>query len=325
MTAQDDDTARSVLVTGGAGYLGALAVDALADHGVERIVTIDVRDPDRPRPGTTHVTADVRTADLPGLMADHAVDAVVHLAAIVNPPPGMSEQTLHDIEVGGTERVLEACVAAGVGHVTVSSSGAAYGYHLANRGRFLTEDDPVRGSAHFAYSKHKAEVERLLAGYRRRHPDLGQLVLRAGTILGEGTSNLITDLFEKRAVLGLRGVDVPFVFVWDHDVAEVIARGVTGGITGVFNLAGDGVLTLADIARIEDKRLVALPPGLLARALGLLRAARLTQYGPEQVDFLRYRPVLANDALKRAFPGLPRRSSAEAYEIYRTGREARRG
>ncbi len=126
-------------------------------------------------------------------------------------------------------------------------------------------------------------------------------------------------------MLGLRGVDVPFVFVWDQDVAEVIARGVTAGVTGVFNLAGDGALTLAEIARIEGKRLVALPPDLLARALGLLRAARLTQYGPEQVDFLRYRPVLANDALKRAFPGLPRRSSAEAYEIYRTGRESRRG
>ncbi len=318
-------TARSVLVTGGAGYLGGLAVEALAEHGADRIVTVDVRDPRHPHPGVTHVTADVRTVDLAALLADHEVDAVVHLAAIVNPPPDMSEQTLHDIEVGGTERVLDACVHAGVDHLTVSSSGAAYGYHLSNRGRHLTEEDPVRGSAHFAYAKHKAEVERLLAGYRRRHPRLGQLVLRPGTILGESTSNLITDLFEKRVVLGLRGVDVPFVFVWDRDVAEVIARGVTERITGVFNLAGDGVLTLADIARIEGKPLVALPPGALARGLGLLRAVGLTQYGPEQVDFLRYRPVLANDALKRAFPGLPRRSTAEAYEIYRTGREARDG
>lgn len=319
----DGVSVRSVLVTGGSGYLGALAVEALADHGVDRIVTIDVRAPRHPHPDATHVAADVRSVDLPALLADHEVDAVVHLAAIVNPPPGMSEQTLHDIEVGGTERVLDACVQAGVGHVTVSSSGAAYGYHVSNRGRRLTEEDPVRGSHHFAYSRHKAEVERLLAGYRRRHPRLAQLVLRAGTILGAGTSNLITDLFEKRVVLGLHGVDVPFVFVWDRDVADVIARGVVDRITGVFNLAGDGVLTLADIARIEGKPLVALPPGALARALRLLRTVGLTPYGPEQVDFLRYRPVLANDALKRAFPGLPRKTTAEAYEIYRTGRETR--
>ena len=48
------------------------------------------------------------------LLGDHAIDTVVHLAAIVDPPPGMDAATLHDIEVGGTRRVPEACVVAGV-------------------------------------------------------------------------------------------------------------------------------------------------------------------------------------------------------------------
>ncbi|NIS30078.1 MAG: NAD-dependent epimerase/dehydratase family protein, partial [Actinobacteria bacterium] len=85
----------------------------------------------------------------------------------------------------------------------VASSGAAYGYHETNRGRRLTEEDPVRGSTRFAYSRHKAEVEELLAAYRRSRPDLAQLVLRPGTILGEHTSNQITDLFEKSVILDL--------------------------------------------------------------------------------------------------------------------------
>jgi UDP-glucose 4-epimerase len=312
-----------VLVTGGAGHVGHLALQALAAHGADPLVSLDVRARTEPLDGVAAVTGDLRHLDLADLLDRHRVGAVVHCAAIVNPPPGMSEAELHDIEVGGTERVLEACLAAGVEHVTVTSSGAAYGYHLANRGRWLTEDDPVRGSDAFAYSRHKAEVERLLARYRRVHPELGQLVLRPGTILGAGTRNQITDLFERPAVLGLRGTDVPFVIVWDWDVAEVIARGVVERVTGTYNLAGDGVLTLADIARIEGKRLVPLPPQLLARALGVLGRMGLTQYGPEQVDFLRYRPVLANDAMKRAFPGLPRRSTREAYEAYRQGRDRR--
>lgn len=310
-----------VLVTGGTGHVGRLALAALAAHGAGPLVSLDVREPATRRDGVTYVTGDVRTVDLVALLEAHEVGAVVHCAAIVTPPRGMSDQELHDVEVGGAARVLEACVAAGVGHVTVTSSGAAYGYHLANRGRWLTEDDPVRGSDAFAYSRHKAEVELLLAGYRRVHPELGQLVLRPGTILGAGTSNQITDLFEKPVVLGLAGIDVPFVIVWDQDVAEVIARGVVERVTGTFNVAGDGVLTLADVARIEGKRLVALPPGVLVRALRWLRRLGLTQYGPEQVDFLRYRPVLANDALRRAFPGLPRRTTREAYEAYREARD----
>lgn len=313
-----------VLVTGGTGHVGHLALEALVAHGVGPLVSLDVRAPaGGGLEGVTYVTGDVRTLDLPGLLDEHHVGAVVHCAAIVQPPPGMSEAELHDIEVGGTERVLDACVAAGVDHVTVTSSGAAYGYHLANRGRWLTEEDPVRGSDAFAYSRHKAEVERLLARFRRLHPELGQLVLRPGTILGAGTRNQITDLFEKPVVLGLAGTDVPFVIVWDRDVAEIIARGVVDRVTGIYNVAGDGVVTLADVARIEGKRLVPLPAGVLVRALGWLSRFGLTQYGPEQVDFLRYRPVLANDALKRAFPGLPTRTSREAYDVYRRGRDTR--
>ncbi len=311
-----------VLVTGGSGYLGSLVVARLAEEGLD-VVALDVRPPAQEAPGARYVTADLRETDLAALIAEHGVGSVIHLAAIVNPPAGMSEQTLHDIEVGGTQRLLEACVAAGVGHVTVSSSGAAYGYHLANRGHLLTEEDPVRGSDEFAYSRHKAEVERLLAQYRRVHPGLGQLVLRPGTILGEATHNQITDLFEGRAMLGLRESDIPFVFIWDQDVVEVIVRGVLDQVSGSYNLAGDGVLTVADIAEIEGKRLVRLPAGLLVRALGLARRLRIGQYGPEQVDFLRYRPVLANDKLKRDFPGLPTKSSREAYEVYRVGRQSR--
>lgn len=312
----------SVLVTGGAGHLGRLVVPALAGRGVEHIVTLDVRSHPATAAGL-HVTADIRTADLNALLADHDVEAVVHLAAIVDPPRGMTEQTLHDIEVGGTERLLQACVDAGVGHVTVTSSGAAYGYHLSNRGRRLTEDDPVRGSDAFAYSRHKAEVEALLARYRRIHPHLGQLVLRPGTILGADTANLITALFEGPVILAPAGTRVPFVFVWDGDVAAVIAHGVTAGVTGIYNVAGDGTLSLREIARIEGRRVVPVPAGLLVRALALGRRTGLSRYGPEQVDFLRYRPVLANERLKAAFPGLPSRSTRETYEVYRRGRAGR--
>lgn len=310
----------NVLVTGGAGYVGGLALRALAEHGHERLVSLDVREPTDPQPGVTYLTDDIRTGDLPGLCTQHDIDAVVHLAAIVNPPPGMDEATLHDIEVGGTEHVLATCVEVGIEHVTVTSSGAAYGYHLANRGRWLTEDDPVRGSDEFAYSRHKAEVERLLARYRRVHPELGQLVLRPGTILGAGTDNQITDLFTARFVLGLSDTDVPFVFIWDQDVAEVIARGVTQRVIGTYNLAGDGAVTMREIAAIEGRPYLPLPGSVVSCALGVLDRFGLTQYGPEQVDFLRYRPVLANDRLKQDFPGLPRRSSREVYELYRTNR-----
>lgn len=310
----------AVLVTGASGYVGALAVEALTAADLGPVVALDLRPSAAPRAGVVEVTGDLGEVDLPALLRDHGVGAVVHLASIVEPPPGMDPATLHDIEVGGTRRVVEACVAAGVDHLTVTSSGAAYGYTPRNRGRLLTEDDPVPGHPRFAYARHKAEVEALLADARRTHPQLGQLVLRPGAILGPGTDNQITALFTGRVVLGLSDTDVPFVFVHDRDVARVIATGVVQRTTGVFNLAGEGVLTLREIAAIEGVRYLPLPPSLVRAALAVGHRARLVRYGPEQVDFLRYRPVLDGSAARAAFPNEITHTTADCYAAFREGR-----
>ncbi len=312
-----------VLVTGGSGYLGSLTVAGLVDADVAEVVALDVRAPRRPVDGVDQVTGDLREVDLAVLLRERAIDRVVHLAAVLDPPPGMSAAELHDIEVGGTRRVVDACLAAGVDHLTVASSGAAYGYTPDNRRRPRVESDPTPGHPRFAYSRHKAEVEALLRTVRREHPELGQLVLRPATVLGERTDNRLTRLFTGRVVLGLAGTEVPFVFIWDRDVVEVIVRGVRERVTGVFNLAGDEVLTLADIAAIEGRRHLAVPPVLLTAGLRVASAARLVPYGPEEVDFLRYRPVLDNSALKAAFPGLPRLTTPEVYARFRAGRRER--
>lgn len=311
--------ASTVLVTGGTGYLGSLVVQRLAEQGAE-VIALDVRPPREPVPGVEYVIGDLRTTDLPAVIAEHGVGAVVHLAAIVEPPKGMTEAELEDIEVGGTQRVVDACVAAGVQHLTVTSSGAAYGYYARNDGRALTEDMPVTGSAEFAYSRHKAQVEALLARARRQHPQLGQLVLRPGTILGAQTDNQITALFTGRVVMTLRETDGPFNFVWDADVADIIVSGVTRGRTGIYNVAGEGVMTMRDIAKAEGSRVVAIPAEWVRTGLGVMRRFGVGRYGPEQVEFLLHRPVLDNTRLRRDFPGLPSKTTREVYAIFQQGR-----
>jgi UDP-glucose 4-epimerase len=316
----DDGLRRRVVVTGATGYLGAQAVDALAAAGHE-VVGVDVRSPTGKLPdGVVSRILDVRDPALAELLAEHRAQAVVHLAAIVEPPRGMTDAEVRDIDVGGTRNVVAACVATGVGHLTVTSSGAAYGYHPSNAGAWLTEDAPLRGHDRFAYSANKRDVEVLLADARREHPALAQLVLRPGTILGPTTQNLITALFERRLVLDLAGADVPFVFVLDRDVVEVIVRGVAERRTGAYNLASDGAVTLAEVARRLGKPRLPIPVPVLRGALATLQPMRLARYGPEQVDFLRYRPVLANDALKRDFPGLPTRTSRQVFDTWARGR-----
>jgi UDP-glucose 4-epimerase len=314
-------TGKRVFVTGGAGYLGGLLVASLAPRSqageFECVVASDVRDVpgDKRLSGVEYVVHDVRVPGLDTVLAARRIDTVVHLAAIVTPGARSNRALEYAVDVLGTRNVLEACVAAGVRQLVVSSSGAAYGYHADNPD-WLTEGDPVRGNEAFAYSHHKRLVEEMLAQYRHDHPSLRQVVLRVGTILGETTRNQITALFDKPRLLAVRGARSPFVFVWDRDVTGAIEHAIRTNAAGIYNVAGDGALGIEEIAARLGKRCLHLPAGLLRVALAVLHALRLTQYGPEQVDFLRYRPVLSNRRLKERLGYVPRMTSAEVFELY---------
>jgi UDP-glucose 4-epimerase len=257
-------------------------------------------------------------------VATHHIDTVVHLAAIVTPGKDANRAFEYSVDVEGTRNVLQACVAHGVQHIVVSSSGAAYGYHADNPA-WLTEDMPLRGNESFAYSHHKRLVEEMLAQYRQTHPQLAQTVLRIGTILGERVNNQITALFEKPRLLAVQGSDSPFVFIWDDDVTGAIAHALSGQApSGCFNLAGDGALTIFEIAQRLNKRTRVLPAWLLQTALFIGHRLGISRYGPEQLDFLRFRPVLLNTALKTRFGYTPHKTSAQAFEAYMATRQIQR-
>lgn len=310
---------KTVLITGAAGYLGTIVLAELFSKRQfeSRIIAMDIREvpPPRRRAGIQYLCQDLRSSQLSSTLRDNRVATVVHLAAIVTPPKGMTREQQYDIEVNGTKNLLQACLAASVRKIIVSSSGAAYGYHADNPAR-LSETHPLRGNRDFAYAYHKMLIEALLAHYRNEYPQLQQVVLRLSTILGETTDNQITDLYKKPFVLAARGSASPFVFVWDRDVARCVVQAIRSERTGVFNVAGDGALTLHELATILRKPVLALPAGLLRFVLHSLRMLHLTQYGPEQLDFLRFRPVLDNTRLKEEFGFVPAKTSREVFEYF---------
>ena len=310
-------TTRRILVTGADGFLGRGAVAALARQGVPMLVAADVREvpAERRLPGVTYVVLDVRDPALAQTLTTHAIDSVVHLASIVTPGKGSNREFEYSVDVLGSQNVLDACVATGVKHIVVSSSGAAYGYHADNPA-WLRETDALRGNEVFAYSHHKRLVEEMLAQSRVDHPALAQTVLRIGTILGERVDNQITALFDKPRLLAIRGSESPFVFIWDEDVTGAILHALRTQRAGCFNLAGDGALPLREIARRLGKPVLELPAGLLRTALAVGSTLGVSRYGPEQLDFLRFRPVLLNTALKDVLGYVPGKTSAEAFDAF---------
>jgi UDP-glucose 4-epimerase len=303
-----------ILITGGAGMVGHALVKALA---CEDVVVTDLASTNVPK-GMKFRRMDVTGSDPDTVIGEEQPDVVVHLASIVTPPSGMTREQAFTVDVTGTRNVLAACLAHGVKRLVVTSSGAAYGYHPDNPVP-ITEDTPCRGNPEFAYADHKRQVEEMLADARRDHPDLAQVILRVGTVLGPGTDNQITALFHRKRLLAIRNSDSPFVFIWTQDLARIVERAATTGPAGIYNVAGDGWLSVDDLAKALGKPVLRLPAWALKAALAVAHPLGLSRYGPEQVRFLQYRPVLDNDRLKHVFGYSPELTSAEVFDLWKDG------
>ena len=307
---------QRILITGAAGYIGHQLGNRLADDC--QVIGTDLRSRDDVA-FPIHIL-DVRDSGLADLLQREQITHVVHLASVLQ--ASKDRQRDYDIDVKGTRNVLDCCLKAGVQHLTITSSGAAYGYHPDNPA-WIDETDALRGNQEFAYSDHKRLVEEMLAEYRQDHPELQQLIFRPGTVLGADTRNQITELFMAPRILALKGSDSPFVFIWDQDVIGAMEMGLRESRTGIYNMAGDGALSMREIAARLNKPLRTLPVWLVKIALQIAQW-RGKPTSPAQVKFLQYRPVLSNRRLKEEFGYPLSKTSAEAFEYYVESSGARR-
>jgi len=269
MTADHDPAAGpfptlTVAVTGPTGDIGRSLLRVL-EHSprVGRVVAMARRPFDPAAEGLTKT--EYRRADVLDPGAVHEVidgaDVVVHLAFMIM---GGARDTT-EINLTGSRNVFNAAIAAGASRLVYASSVAAYGFGPDNP-PILTEDMEPRGAARHDYSAQKAELEEtlreLLAG-----TDTDAYVFRPCIVAGPDAITLLetipyVQLRGKMPSAVLRALEllpalkpvlpdpgVPFQLVHHDDVATALEAAVHGrGAPGIYNLAADGTLTMADLA-----------------------------------------------------------------------------
>src|SRR5690606_24270703 len=123
--------------------------------------------------------------------------------------------------------------------------------------------------------------------------------------------------------LALRGSDSPFVFIWDQDVIAAMEMGLRQSRTGIYNMAGDGALSMREIAARLDKPVRTLPVWLVRVGLQLAQSRGGTT-SPAQVRFLQYRQVPSTRRVKEEFGLGPSKTAAETLAYFAQCSGARR-
>lgn len=291
---KDSSVASAVAVTGAAGFVGSRLVSALTAAGVRRIVGLDVRDPVRLAPGLEHHLVDVAGRELESML--RGVDAVVHLAAVVDPI--VDDALMARVNVEGTRRVLDAATRVGVRKIVRVSTAAVYGAWSTNAVP-LTEDSPLRPSPGFGPAVHAAEVERLLHEWQLDHPDVVVTVLRAAPVLGAGAQHLFARLLAGRHRPRVRGEGAPVQVLHVDDLVRALVRVTVEDHPGVFGVAAPGWLGAEEArALLPRGSLPAVPLDLLRRALTRSWETGVAEVPPTVLPYLVHPWVIASDRME---------------------------
>jgi UDP-glucose 4-epimerase len=302
----------TVAVTGPTGDLGVAIVNALErSQVVDRIVGMARRPFDPAERGwkkTEYRQGDVTDEDSVRSLVNGA-DVVVHLAfAILD-----ASDATRELNVEGSRRVFHEAGKAGAKRVCYASSVAAYGFHDENPD-WLTEETPTRGSPEHPYSQQKAEVELVLREALGRYPNTVAYAFRPCIVAGPEARTMLEEIPYYRlgeampdpvarllgALPALKPVipdpGIHFQLVHEDDVASAFAAAVRGlGEPGPYNLAGNGTLTMSDLADALGWYSVPVPKPLVDATAEI--ATRLPLM-PEQVAWIHSvkKPVLMRTA-----------------------------
>ncbi len=291
-----------IAVTGATGNLGSMVLHELAAACPEHEVVGLARRP--PASGTGPPAAAWREVDLSGggsaevlAQAFAGVGAVVHTAWGFQPT--RDPAYLHELAVGGTQRVLAAAASAGVRHLVHVSSLGAYSPR-----RDLTpvrEDWRTEGIATSRYSQDKVAAERLLDRHeaggglprvaRVRPGIMGRREVASGLLRYTSPPLLSPRLARALPVLPLdRSLVIPMLHT--HDAARAIRAILLRGATGAFNLTADPPITPPLIAEALGARHVHLPGRLLRRLVDLSWRAHLQPVDVGWIDMALTVPLL---------------------------------
>ena len=308
-----------VAVVGATGNVGTAVVRALEDEPrVEEVVGIARRVPGAPSAKATWRSADIARDDLEPVL--RGCDAVVHLAWLIQ--PSRDEAVTHAVNVDGSQRVFDAAAAAGAGTLVYASSVGAYA--PGPKDRLVDESHPATGIQSSFYSRHKAEVERLLDGFEAENPEMRVVRLRPGLIFQRDAASAIRRLFAGPLLprFLVRPGLIPIVpridrlrfqAVHADDVADAYRRAlIEPDARGPYNVAADPVLDPDELGRLLGARPVPVPARVLRTAIDFSWRARLHPTPAGWLDMALGVPLMDSSRARRELGWRPQHSAGAA-------------
>jgi UDP-glucose 4-epimerase len=306
-----------VLLTGVSRYLGGRVARALSTSGlVGHVIGVDVIPPTHDIGDAEFVRADIRNPVISKIIEAEQVDTVVHMNVIATPTFVGGRASQKEINVIGTMQLLAACQKAdSVRRLVVKSSTSVYGSSSRDPAMF-TEDMGPKRQPRAGFGKDSMEVEGYVRGFSRRRPDTAIHLLRFANALGPEIRTSLTDYFTLPVIPTPMGFDARLQFVHEDDLVRAMVRSTTGDQEGIVNIAGDGVITLAQAVALLDRPSVPVIGQAAGMLGGVFKRFGLADFSADQMSLLSFGRGVDTTRMRDVFGFEPEYSTRETFESF---------
>lgn len=306
-----------VLLTGVSRYLGGRVARVLSTSGlVERVIGVDVVPPTHDIGDAEFVRADIRNPVISKIIATKDVDTVVHMNVIATPTFVGGRSSQKEINVIGTMQLLAACQKAeSVQRLVVKSSTSVYGSSSRDPAMF-TEDMGPQRQPRAGFGKDSMEVEGYVRGFSRRRPDTAIHLIRFANCIGPSIRTSLTDYFTLPVVPTPLGFDARLQFLHEDDLVRAMVESTVGDQEGIVNVAGDGVITLAQAVALVGRPSVPVVAQAAGMIGGMFKRFGLADFSPDQMSLLSYGRGVDTTRMREAFGFEPEFTTREAFETF---------
>lgn len=293
---------KNILIIGAAGGLARITAGLICkDFPQHNILGVDTRDDHAPmvRPNFKFKRIKYTRGQFESLFREHQFDIVYHLGRL-----GHSKGSTHadvaqrlDINIMGTNRILDLCLRNNTKKVIILSTHHVYGA-LHDNPVFINEDSPLKASIKYPELRDVTEMDQLCTNWMWKHQqNIETVVLRPCNIIGPQINNSITQYLKTPyAPVGL-DFNPMFQFIHEFDMAKVLVECLSSVPTGIYNVAPDETISIR-----QAKEVIGLPI-LNVPIVGLEPMAKIVKklwtFPDYLLDYIKYSCIIDNSEIKK--------------------------
>jgi len=292
---------KKILIIGVAGGLAKILSGLLSKNMPDcEIIGIDSRDlRDLPkRNNITYHQMRYTRGNFEKLFRDHDFYAVYHLARMSHAHSNKTNLAQRlDLNIMGTNRILELCLKFEVRKVIILSTYHVYGA-LSDNPTFIKEDAPLRASIKNPELRDVTEMDQLATNWMwKNQHKIETIVLRPCSIVGPQIKNSMSQYLTTPYVPVGIDFNPMFQFIHEFDMANILSRCLEEVPTGIYNIAPDEVISIREAKKAVGIPFMSFP--IIALAPMAAAFKKLWSFPDYLLEYIKFGCIIDNSEIKK--------------------------